>query len=30
MMNKTYEVWLRNVQAALQSINMPFEDWQKV
>ena len=30
MTNATYEVWLKDVQAALQSINMPFEDWQGV
>jgi hypothetical protein len=26
----TYQVWLSQVQAALQSINMPFDDWQSV
>jgi hypothetical protein len=26
----TYQVWLSRVQAALQSINMPFDDWQSV
>lgn len=28
MTNKTYEAWLDEVKAALQSINMPFDDWQ--
>jgi len=28
--NDTYQVWLSRVQAALQSINMPFDDWQSV
>ncbi|HTA22654.1 MAG TPA: hypothetical protein VK763_03905 [Terriglobales bacterium] len=28
MTNKTYELWLKDVQAALNSINMPFDDWQ--
>ena len=26
----TYQVWLSRVQAALQSIHMPFDDWQSV
>ena len=26
----TYEIWLNRVQAELQSINMPFDDWQNV
>ncbi|MGA7557425.1 MAG: hypothetical protein WBV60_20780 [Terriglobales bacterium] len=30
MASETYEVRLRDVRAALQSINMPFDDWQKV
>lgn len=25
-----YEKWLSDVQAALQSMNMPFNDWQKL
>ncbi len=29
-MNAKYEVWLTEVRAALESINMPLEDWQKV
>jgi hypothetical protein len=29
-LRETYELWLKDVQAALQSINMPFDDWQKV
>jgi hypothetical protein len=30
MPNETYEGWLKDVQAALRSINMPFDVWQKV
>jgi len=26
----TYEIWLRNVADALNSINMPIDDWQAI
>jgi hypothetical protein len=29
-MADSYEKWLSDVQAALQSINMPFDDWQNI
>jgi len=29
-MADAYEVWLSQVQAALRSINMAMDDWQKV
>jgi hypothetical protein len=29
-MANPYEKWLSDVQAALQSINMPFDDWQNL
>jgi hypothetical protein len=29
-MADSYEKWLIDVQAALQSINMPFDDWQNI
>jgi hypothetical protein len=28
-MTDTYQIWLGKVRSALQSINMPFDDWQK-
>lgn len=28
-MTASYDAWLRDVQEALSSINMPIEDWQK-
>ncbi len=28
-MHETYETWLDRVRAALNSINMPMEDWQQ-
>src|ERR1019366_6074562 len=29
-MAESYEKWLKDVQTALRSINMPFDDWQKL
>ena len=29
MMTITYETWLKDVSAALDSINMPMDDWQR-
>lgn len=30
MTTVTYETWLRNVDEALNSINMPMDDWQSI
>jgi len=29
-MAESYEKWLNDVRAGLQSINMPFDDWQNI
>jgi hypothetical protein len=30
MMTIPYEIWLHDVSVALDSINMPMDDWQKI
>jgi len=30
LMAESYEKWLNDVRAGLQSINMPFDDWQNI